>query len=348
MSDANLKDVEKPIPVQITDDGGAVATFIKEQQGDQRLGRDAEADDDGADSSGGGSPDGERSRSARRRERARRAREAREGDLEQLKGAFATQQQLIETLFLQNGQQTLSTLESEAEKAKMAYAEAERRKIAAVEAGDGKAVAEADRVMANASTYYNNVAMQHTNLTRKLSERQGQKNDGGQADGRIKLTARGEELRDKFLDDHSWIDPSKNDDVTAAIKTIDARVAADGFDPNTDDYWDEVSERLRKAMPHKFKGGTVRRDADDDDDTRSQRRARREENDDDPPPRRRGGPPLGDNGRDTGRRDEVRLSADMVKALDEAGIPLTGGDATVIKRRNRILDSWRENRPAQR
>lgn len=341
MSDTNT---EKAIPVEVTDDGGAIATFIKEQQGDQRLGRDAEADDDAADNSGGGSADGERSRSAKRRERQRRARESREGDLEQLKGAFATQQQLIETLFLRDGQQTLLTLEGEAEKAKMAYAEAERRYAAAIEKGEGAAATEAQRVMTNASTYYNNVALQHANLARKIKQPAEQPQPP--QNGRIPLTSRGTALREQFLDEHPWVDPGKNDDVTAAIKTIDARVAADGFDPNTEDYWEEVSERLRKAMPHKFKGGSVHQDDDDP----PPRRVRREtDDDDDVPPRRRGGPPLGDAGRDNrGRRDEVRLSSDMVKALDEAGIPLTGGDANIIKRRNRILDSWRENRPAQR
>lgn len=314
------------------DDGTAVARFIEgqQQQGDQRLGRDpdeAEPEEDKGDGEA-------RSRSARRRERTRRARNERDSELAQMRTMFATQQQLIDSLFAGQGQQSLTLLADEAEKAKAAYAEAQRRKAKAIEEGNGAAVVEADQVMANATTYYNNVAVQHANLTKRL-----QQPAPAATSNRIQMTERGKELLENFLDDHPFIDPKKNDDTAVAVKAIEARVAAEGGDPNTKDYWDDVSDRIREAMPHLFKGGRVSTDTDDDEPPAPRREDRRE--------RQRGGPPLGGAGRDGGRdnKNDVRLTADMVTALDQAGIPLTGGDAGIIARRNKVLAHWRDNRP---
>ncbi len=338
MSDTTTK--VEPIPVIENADGTAVARFIEEQK-DERLGRNPDEEEDEG-SAGGGASETSRSRSARRRERTRRARDERDSELSQMRTMFATQQQLIDSLFVSQGQQSLTLLEGEAEKAKAAYAEAQRRKAKAVDDGDGAAVVEADQVMTNATTYYNNVAAQHANLTTRLKAQPTTQQP--QPNGRIAMTAAGKELMEDFLDEHPFVDPKKNDATSVAIRAIEARIAAEGGDPNVKDYWDDVSDALREAMPHLFTGGRVRDDTDDpapprrDDDNRETRRERR-----------RGGPPLGDSGRANGgdSKNDVRLTADMVTALDQAGIPLTGGAPDMVARRNKVLQSWRDNRPAR-
>lgn len=339
MSDTQGIKIE-PIPVIENADGTAVAQF--KPDGDARLGRDPD-DDEGEGSAGGGTSEGDKSRSARRRERMRRARTERDGEIVQLRNAFQTQQQLIDSLFAGQGQQSLTLLEGEAEKAKAAYAEAQRRKAKAIDDGDGAAAAEADTVITNATTYYNNVAAQHANLTKRMTAQPARQEQSG----RIQMTARGKELLEYFLDEHPFVDPSKNDDTSVAIKAIEARVAAEGGDPNTKDYWADVSDRIRDAMPHLFEGGRVRDNSDDDD--RVRREARRNSDDDGETrrERRRGGPPLGGSGRDGGgnNKNDLRLTKDMVDGLDQAGIPLTGGDASMVARRNKVLQHYRDNRP---
>lgn len=61
---------------------------------------------------------------------------------------------------------------------------------------------------------------------------------------------------DDFLAEHDWIEPDKkpaeqSEDSRHAL-FIDEQVRAAGFNPTTDDYWDELDSRLRTALPHRF------------------------------------------------------------------------------------------------
>ena len=58
----------------------------------------------------------------------------------------------------------------------------------------------------------------------------------------------------KFLDKHSWIDPTgKADEDSFLVRSLDQRMVAEGFDPGTEEYWDELESRLKKRMPERFK-----------------------------------------------------------------------------------------------
>lgn len=62
-----------------------------------------------------------------------------------------------------------------------------------------------------------------------------------------------------FQDAHPWYntdernrDGSVRDLDTRVALQIDQAVAADGFDPGTPDYWDELDDRMRRYLPHRF------------------------------------------------------------------------------------------------
>ena len=42
--------------------------------------------------------------------------------------------------------------------------------------------------------------------------------------------------------------------MTNAAKTNHEDVVMEGFDPNSDEYYAEIDKRMRREMPHKFKG----------------------------------------------------------------------------------------------
>lgn len=57
----------------------------------------------------------------------------------------------------------------------------------------------------------------------------------------------------EFQDNHDWIDPNSRDlevrrDSRRAL-FLDNEVAADGFDPATPEYWEELENRMREAIP---------------------------------------------------------------------------------------------------
>ena len=56
----------------------------------------------------------------------------------------------------------------------------------------------------------------------------------------------------EFMQRHSWVDLDGKDEDSAIVKAIDERLVDDGFDPETEDYWDELTARIKKRLPHKF------------------------------------------------------------------------------------------------
>jgi len=61
-----------------------------------------------------------------------------------------------------------------------------------------------------------------------------------------------------WMDRNSWYDPGKNDEDSAIAFAVDERLAKEGWDPRTHEYWEELDNRLQKRLPHRYTG-----DADD-------------------------------------------------------------------------------------
>lgn len=102
-----------------------------------------------------------------------------------------------------------------------------------------------------------------------------------------------------FMEDHSWYDPQGRDEASAVVLAIDGALAREGFDPKTDDYWDELRTRVEKRLPDKIKPASKPTD-----------RAAR------------GGPAVG-SGREhvpTSTRREVYISPERKQALVDAGV----------------------------
>lgn len=56
-----------------------------------------------------------------------------------------------------------------------------------------------------------------------------------------------------FTDNHDWYDPRDPRDIDSqTVLRLDQAVAADGFDPAGQDYWDELNDRMRQHLPHRF------------------------------------------------------------------------------------------------
>lgn len=99
----------------------------------------------------------------------------------------------------------------------------------------------------------------------------------------------------EFLEENPWYDMQGRDEASAVVLAIDQNLAREGFDPKSEDYWDELRVRASKRLPDKF-GKSGRKT--------------------------RGGPSLG-SGREhapTSTRQEVYISADRKQALIDAGV----------------------------
>ncbi len=59
-------------------------------------------------------------------------------------------------------------------------------------------------------------------------------------------------LANSWMEKNSWYDPEAGDEDTQIAKVIDNRLVAEGWDPATQDYWDELDNRLQKRLPHRY------------------------------------------------------------------------------------------------
>ena len=59
-------------------------------------------------------------------------------------------------------------------------------------------------------------------------------------------------LANGWMERNSWYNPEAGDEDTQIAKVIDNRLVAEGWDPATQDYWDELDNRLQKRLPHRY------------------------------------------------------------------------------------------------
>lgn len=59
-----------------------------------------------------------------------------------------------------------------------------------------------------------------------------------------------------WAEEHNWYNPKRNPEDTAIVTAIDSVIAREGFDPETPEYWEELTRRVQKRLPHRFNKGT--------------------------------------------------------------------------------------------
>lgn len=99
----------------------------------------------------------------------------------------------------------------------------------------------------------------------------------------------------EFMEDHPWYDMHGRDEASAVVLAIDNNLAKEGFSPQSEEYWDELRDRVAKRLPDKM-GKQARTP--------------------------RGGPAVG-SGREhapASTRKEIYISPERKQALIEAGV----------------------------
>ena len=59
-------------------------------------------------------------------------------------------------------------------------------------------------------------------------------------------------LANSWMERNDWYDPNGGDEDSQIAKVIDNRLVQEGYDPSTDEYWDELDSRLQRRLPHKY------------------------------------------------------------------------------------------------
>jgi hypothetical protein len=100
------------------------------------------------------------------------------------------------------------------------------------------------------------------------------------------------------MERNSWYDPQAKDMDSEIAQRLDKKLTDEGYDPSSEDYWDELDDRVAKYLPHRTGNAAPQRAA-------TQR------------PRMTGS---GRESAPTGRANEFRISPDRVSAMKEAGM----------------------------
>lgn len=116
----------------------------------------------------------------------------------------------------------------------------------------------------------------------------------------------------EWASNHKWFDFSGNDEDSTIVRALDESLAGEGYDPSSEEYWEELTERVKRRLPEKFKKGASARPDDEDDD---------EMEDEDEKPRPKSGPKFSSGGRERPlKRNEVYVSAERKQAMKEYGV----------------------------
>lgn len=60
----------------------------------------------------------------------------------------------------------------------------------------------------------------------------------------------------QWLHSNRWYDPSGKDTDSRIAKVVDNALASEGWDPADPEYWDELDNRLKERLPHRYTGKT--------------------------------------------------------------------------------------------
>ena len=195
----------------------------------------------------------------------------------------------------------LARIDKGLEDANLRVAYAEQKIKEALAAADGDAMVKAQNMLFEQKRVVEQLtATKHAFVKTANSAGNGGSAQQAQPDTAVQRMAR------SWVNKRPWYDPNLGDTDSRIANIVDQELTAEGFDPKTQEYWDELDDRLEKRLPHLYEGG----DNAGQGNTASASRHRTMIT---------GNSRSGNSGQAT-RPGEFRLSADRVKAMKDAGI----------------------------
>ena len=167
----------------------------------------------------------------------RRAKEAAERKIALLERQNAEMMQRLQAVegFTQNT--SAQTLEARIAQAQREIQQAEMIIAKATEAGNGDDVVAAMRIRDQAQTNAYQLAQ-----AKQQFDAQRQQAQQPRVDPNVVNYAK------QWMEANPWYDPSGRDRDSALTKAIDNELAAEGFDPASRDYWEELTARVADAL----------------------------------------------------------------------------------------------------
>lgn len=111
----------------------------------------------------------------------------------------------------------------------------------AVGASDGDGVARAEEMLYEARRKLESLQNVKQNATRQMTQPQTQN---------IQIPdPMVQKMAADWMEDNSWYDPHGGNEESQIAQLIDKKLTDEGFDPSSEDYWDELSDRMARYLP---------------------------------------------------------------------------------------------------
>ena len=292
-------EIEKEIQVDESSDGGAIVHLPEEDLPEQPAQQQAEAVDPPEDDSdiANDDPDREAIRAARREERRlkKQLHQQKNRESNHLISSLQKKNQALEERLAKVEKRTsgaeLARVDKAIDDAGVSVEYAKMKIQEAVNAGDGASMTRAQELWYEAQRKLESLKSLREQATRQMSQPPNQ----GIQPPNVAVQRRASEWMAK----NPWYDPRNGDFDSETAFRIDQRLTAEGFDPTSDEYWDEMDSRVKQYLPHRATSG-------------------------EPAPRR--DPPrsaVTSTGRDSSpspRAGQMVISPERVAAMKEAGV----------------------------
>jgi hypothetical protein len=263
-----------------------------EEVEDDSIKAEAEIEEDNADEERNAIRQRRRKEKAERKERQQTAIKRDKTELDFLRGRNDDLERRISTQEQRAHKQELSSIDQAIAQANKEVDMAERVIAKAVEQNNGNDVTKAMK--------YRDEAMnkaQHLTYNKQQASQQA-------VSAPPSLDDRTMHLAKQFMDDNPWYDSNGQDEDSAIVMAIDQSLSRDGYNPQTDEYWDELTARAAHRLPERFED-----EVSSNSPSKGTRKAR-------------GGPAVG-SGKEhapSSTRKEVYISPERKSALVEAGV----------------------------
>lgn len=174
-----------------------------------------------------------REKRSKRRELQKRAKERAQRELEFLRQQNAAMEQRLRAIEGNTLNQQVQGIDARMQQALYEAQQAEQILARAVEAGNGEDVATALRIRDEARASAAQLAQQ-----KQQAEQYAKQAVQPQVDPRVTSYAQ------QWLEANPWYNPQGRDEDSAITKAIDNALAAEGWNPATEDYWQELTRRV--------------------------------------------------------------------------------------------------------
>lgn len=253
-------------------------------------GEEEEAEDSRLDADNEDREDIRRRRREEKAERAQRRKSAMERDKNELERIRRENHEMSQRLLAvekQNANTQLQSLQGRLREAEEEVRAAEYVMAQATNAGNGDDVVKAMRIRDEAMARARDLTIANMRMTNQSRQQEPQR-PAPEQNGLLDNV--GHKLANDWAKMNDWFDPNGNDDRSKQVMKIDQNLINDGYNPNSLEYWQELTSQTRDLAPSRRTSS-------------------------------KGGPQMG-SGRERAQgssRNEVYISPERRKAMEETG-----------------------------